>query len=111
MGVTTKAWLGHHPVSYSMCHYHKQEKHYEHNVFVGHRMLAATLLQFPEVPGLLAVISTEETNVIRRQRVTSSKCHGLSQTRFLHSTNIMDLFIKLGKYLSLQQESEHELRR
>jgi len=23
----------------------------------------------------------------------------------------MDFFIKLGKYLSLQQESEHELRR
>lgn len=70
MDVTAKAWLRHHAASYFMCDDYMQEIHYKHKVFVCHRMLEATLLQFPEVSGLLAVISTEETNVIRRQRVT-----------------------------------------
>ena len=78
-----------------------QEILYEHDVSVDQGMLEATLLQFPVIPGLLAVLSTEEMNEIRGWKVTSSKCCRLSQNQFLHSTNIIGLFIKLGKYVSL----------
>lgn len=93
LGCQSKSMAGTSPSQLFMCDDHMEEIHYEHKVFVGHRILAASLCCSSQ--WYLAVISTDEMNVIRRQRVTSSKCHDLSQNQFLHSTNIMDLFINI----------------
>lgn len=66
------------------------------------------LLLFPVVSGLLAVLSTEGTSENKGWRVTSSKCYSSFEKQFRLITNTIDLFIKLGKYVSLLQYSEQE---
>lgn len=67
------------------------------------------LLLSPVVSGPLSVLSTEGTSENKGWRVTSSKGYSPFEKQFLLITNTIDLFIKLGEYVSLLQQSEHEL--
>lgn len=111
MDVTAKAGLGHHLVSYCTCTYHRQETHYEHNVSVGHRTLAATLCCSSQRHLDINCNKNRKNYHDQKTEANFLQMHGLSQNLFLHRTNTTYLLVRLGKYLPLLQESLHKLRR